>query len=140
MLGGCFAHNIDAKGRLILPAKLRDDLGETFVVTKGFGDPCLFVYPQDEWKRIEDRIKQLPMAKSKELQRFLFSSAAEVEPDKQGRILLPQDLRDYAHLDKDVYVIGASVRAEIWDAAAWDDVCSKQTSDYIMNAMDELGF
>ncbi len=140
MLGGCYSHNIDAKGRVILPAKLRSDLGETFVVTKGFGDPCLFVYPQDEWRRIEDRIRQLPMAKAKELQRFLFATAAEVEPDKQGRIVVPQDLRDYAGLQKDVYVIGASVRAEIWDAQRWDEACGRQTSDYIMNAMDELGF
>ena len=140
MLIGEYLHNVDVKGRMIFPAKLREDLGESFVVTKGFGDQCLYVYSRPEWERLEERIKGLPMAKARELQRFLFSSASLVEVDKQGRILIPQTLRDYAGIKKDVMVIGASVRAEIWDRDYWNTVCSKLTPDYIVNEMDELGF
>ena len=140
MLIGEYQHNIDVKGRMMFPARLREDFGESFVLTKGFGDQCLFVYSKSEWERIEARIKELPMAKARELQRFLFSSACLVEPDKQGRILIPQSLREYAGIKKDVMVIGASVRAEIWDKDYWDSVCSRLTSDYIVKEMDELGF
>ncbi len=140
MLIGEYSHNIDPKGRMIFPAKLRDDLGESFVVTKGLDDGCLYVYSSKEWSRIEEHIKQLPMAKARALQRFLFSSACLVEPDKQGRILIPQVLRDYAGLEKDAMVIGASVRAEIWAKDKWTQVCESMTTEEIVSIMDELGF
>lgn len=139
MLIGEFQHNIDPKGRLFMPAKFRDNLGDCFIVTKGL-DNCLFVYSIDEWKNLEEKIRALPLARSRDLQRFFFSGATEVQADKQGRILLPQNLRTYAELNKDVMVIGASNRAEIWNMANWEKACSGLTSDIIAEAMTELGF
>src|SRR5690554_3808910 len=113
MLIGEFQHNIDPKGRISIPSRFRVDLGERFIVTKGL-DNCLFVYSLDEWGRLEEKIKALPLARSRDLQRFFFSGACEVETDKQGRILIPNNLRTYAGLERDAMIIGASVRAEIW--------------------------
>lgn len=140
MLIGEYAHTIDTKGRLIFPAKLRESLGEQFVLTKGFSDPCLYVYSMEEWGRIEERIKELPMSRARELQRFLFSSAALAEADKQGRIVIPGALREYAGLKKDVVVVGAMVRAEIWAPDKWAASTEHLTPDYIASAMEELGF
>lgn len=137
MLIGEYQHNIDAKGRVIVPAKFREDLGEHFYVTKGL-DCCLFVLSAAEWKRLQDKISAMPISKSRGLQRFFFSGAAEVEPDKQGRILLPQHLREHAGLEKDVTVIGASSRAEIWDSARWNTFNSGLTEESIAEAMDLL--
>jgi len=118
---GEYTHTIDIKGRIILPAKLRDELGESFIVTKGL-DKCLFVYGKDEWAILENKLKQLPLAKpeARAFVRFFFAGAAELECDKQGRVLLPNNLREYAQLDKDVAVIGVSNRVEIWSKEAWD--------------------
>ena len=137
MLIGEYQHNIDQKGRVIVPAKFREDLGEHFYVTKGL-DGCLFVLSPEEWARLQDKIKAMPISKARGLQRFFFSGAAEVEPDKQGRILIPQSLRDHAKLTKDVTVIGASSRAEIWDSVHWNEFNSTLTEDSIAEAMDLL--
>lgn len=139
MLIGEYQHNIDPKGRVIIPSKFREDLGECFYVTKGL-DGCLFVLSPGEWARLQEKIKAMPISKSRGLQRFFFSGAAEVEPDKQGRVLLPQTLRDYAGLSRDVTVIGASTRAEIWDSARWEEFNSSLTEDSIAEAMDLLEF
>ena len=124
MLIGQYQHNIDAKNRVIVPAKFREDLGERFYVTKGL-DGCLFVLSEEGWKR---------------LQRFFFSGAAEVEPDKQGRILIPQPLRDYASIEKDVTFIGTGDRAEIWSTECWTQFNDNLTEDSIAEAMDALSF
>lgn len=137
MLIGEYQHNIDQKGRVIIPAKFREDLGELFYVTKGL-DGCLFVLSPGEWERLQNKITAMPISKSRGLQRFFFSGAAEVEPDKQGRILIPQPLREYANLTRDVAVIGASSRAEIWDAESWNKFNSTLTEDSIAEAMDLL--
>lgn len=137
MLIGEFQHNIDAKGRVIVPSKFREDFGERFYVTKGL-DGCLFVLSPAEWERLQNKVMAMPISKARGLQRFFFSGAAEVEPDKQGRILLPQQLRDYAKLTKDVTFIGASSRAEIWDSEHWNEFNSALTEDSIAQAMDEL--
>ena len=139
VLIGEFQHNIDAKGRIFVPARIREDLGEQFIITKGL-DNCLYVYSMEEWKVLEDKIRALPMSKSRNLQRFFFAGAAEAEPDKQGRVLIPAHLREYAGLTKDVTVIGASVRAEIWDSERYQSSCEELTSDSIAESMDELGF
>ena len=122
MFMGEFLHTIDNKGRLILPAKFREELGDTFVITKGL-DNCLFIYSQPEWAIIEEKLKKLPLAKpeARAFVRFFFSGAAEVECDKQGRILVPNNLREFSGLDKEVVVIGVSSRIELWDKGAWDD-------------------
>lgn len=139
MLIGEYEHSLDPKGRVIFPVKLRESLGEEFVVTKGLQN-CLFVYGKEEWEVLTQKINALPMSKAGNLQRFLFSSAALVETDKQGRILIPANLREYAGLEKDIVIIGASIRAEIWNKERWQDACSQLTADMIGQAMDELGF
>ncbi|MDB5083425.1 MAG: cell division/cell wall cluster transcriptional repressor MraZ [Bacilli bacterium] len=122
MFMGEFQHNIDDKGRLIIPAKFRESLGEDFVVTRGL-DQCLFVYPQSEWEILEGKLKTLPLtrADARAFSRFFFSGATEGEFDKQGRVTLPTHLRDYAGLQKDCVVIGVSNRVEIWSKEAWGD-------------------
>jgi len=121
VLMGEYLHSIDDKGRLILPVKFRDELGESFIVTKGL-DNCLFVYDKKEWAILETKLKQLPLAKpeARAFVRFFFSGGAEIACDKQGRILLPNNLREYAQIEKDVVVIGVSNRIEIWSKTAWE--------------------
>ena len=139
VLIGEYSHDVDVKGRMNFPVRLREDLGESFILTKGL-DNCLFVYSKEEWAVLEGKIKEMPMSKGRVLQRFFFSGACEVEPDKQGRILIPASLREYAGLERDVMVIGASNRAEIWDKSAWEGMCGQITPDALEQAMDELGF
>ncbi|MEG0900024.1 MAG: division/cell wall cluster transcriptional repressor MraZ [Bacilli bacterium] len=139
MLIGEYAHNLDAKGRVNFPSKLREDLGESFIVTKGL-DNCLFVYSISEWKILEDKIRSLPMSKSRNLQRFMFAGAIEVQTDKQGRIIIPSNLREYAGLTKEIMIVGASVRAEIWDKESYDKINETLTADMIAQAMDDLDF
>jgi len=136
---GEYQHTLDAKGRLFIPAKLREQLGDSFVVTKGLDD-CLFVYPQEAWEELEQKIRQLPMSKSRSLQRFFLSSAADVTVDRQGRIVIPSVLRSYAKLERDVVVIGVGERAELWDARRWNAYTDDLDSESIAQAMEELGF
>ncbi len=138
-LMGFYNHNIDAKGRMNFPTKLRELLGDSFIITKGL-DECLFVYSREEWAILEEKIKAIPLSKGRVLQRFFFSGACEVEADRQGRILIPQHLREYAGLQKDIVVIGASNRAEIWDKTKWDAINENITPDMLEEAMDDLGF
>ena len=139
MLIGEYTSTLDVKGRFNFPSKLRDDLGESFIITKGL-DECLFVYSKEEWQRLEEKIRELPLSKGRTLQRFLFASAMEVQADKQGRVLLSQRLREYAHIEKDLVVIGASHRAEIWDKERWETEGDKLSSETLETAMEELGF
>ncbi|ATW25062.1 division/cell wall cluster transcriptional repressor MraZ [Candidatus Formimonas warabiya] len=120
MFMGEFQHTIDPKGRLFIPVKFREGLGETFVVTKGL-DNCLFAYSMNEWKTLETKLKALPFTKAdaRAFMRLFFSGATECELDKQGRILLPANHREYALLDKEVVVIGVSSRVEIWSKERW---------------------
>ena len=136
---GEYQHTLDAKGRLFIPAKLREQLGDSFIVTKGLDD-CLFVYPQEAWEELEQKIRQLPMSKSRSLQRFFLSSAADVTVDRQGRIVIPPVLRSYAKLEHDVVVIGVGERAELWDARRWNAYTDDLDSESIAQAMEELGF
>lgn len=139
MLTGEYQHNMDLKGRVTVPSKFREDLGDTFYVCKGL-DGCLFVLSRAQWDNLVEKVGSLPLAQGKAIQRFFFSGAAEVEPDKQGRILIPQNLREHAGLEKDVTVIGAAVRAEIWDTARWNAYNQNQTDEAIEAAMSLLDF
>ena len=141
MLIGEYAHTIDTKGRVIVPAKFRTELGERFVLTKGF-DGCLYGYSLEEWKNIEEKIKTLPLITGKDARnftRFFFSSAIECEIDTQGRILVSQGLRTYAELEKDLVIIGVSSRIEIWSKTKWDAYNAQQDSDDIAEKMAMLG-
>lgn len=131
MFMGEYQHSIDAKGRLAVPAKFREALGEKFIATKGL-DNCLFVYPMEEWKVMEQKLKALPFTKAdaRAFVRFFFSGAIECELDKQGRILLPANLRDYGQLDKDVVVIGVSTRVEIWSKDNWSKYSTEAGEAY----------
>lgn len=121
MFMGEHQHSIDGKGRVIIPARFREELGEKFIVTRGL-DSCLFVYPQEEWDKLEKKLKGLSFTKAdaRAFTRFLFSGAVECETDKQGRSLIPQSLREHASLDKEVIVIGVSTRVEIWSREVWE--------------------
>lgn len=131
MLMGQFQHSLDSKGRLIIPAKFRKTLGTSFVLTKGL-DSCLFVYPKEEWAIIQEKLKALPFTQ-KEVRafiRFFFAGAVEIKMDKQGRILIPQQLRDHACIRKDVLIIGILDRVEIWSKENWDVYSNKAASCY----------
>lgn len=138
MLIGEYQHNIDLKGRVFVPAKYREDLGERFYVTKGL-DGCLFVLSEQGWRALQEKIQSMPLSKSRGLQRFFFSGAAEAEMDKQGRILIPQPLRDHAGLVKEITFVGVSSRVEIWDTGRWNQINNQLTEDSIAEVMDELG-
>jgi len=120
-------HAVDSKGRLIMPVKFREDLGESFIVTRGL-ENCLFVYPLQEWQLLTEKLKALPFtrADARAFMRFFFSGAVNCELDRQGRILIPNNLREHAKLIKDVMVIGVSSRVEIWSQEVWDEY-SQQT-------------
>ena len=136
---GKYQHSIDPKGRLFTPAKLRDELGEAFYVTLGT-DYCLSVYTQTGWDGILEKYNALPLSQQQKM-RFLFANAWKCEPDKQGRFLLPQELRDYAQLKQDVTFIGQGGHAEIWDAERYAALEKQQlTPENLLSVMEELGF
>ena len=120
MFMGEYQHTLDNKGRLILPAKIREGLGDTFIATIGL-DECIFVFTREGWSVFEAKLRELPLGKpeARAFVRRIFSGAAELEADKQGRVLLPPNLRDHAKLEKDVVVMGVSSRVEIWSKEKW---------------------
>lgn len=137
---GVYRHSIDAKGRLFIPAKLREELGETFYVTIDVSDPCLTVYSEEAWEQMTKKFENLPYSKSRIVQRLIYGNAMKCEPDAQGRILLPQNLRGYAKLEKDVMVVGVSGRAEIWNAETWNKLETEElASENLAAIMEELG-
>ncbi|MDD2377013.1 MAG: division/cell wall cluster transcriptional repressor MraZ [Clostridia bacterium] len=142
MLLGEYNHNVDEKGRVSVPAKFRDDLGASFIVTKGL-DNCLFIYSKTEWNTFETKLKDLPLTNpnARNFIRFFFSGATECELDKQGRINIPQNLREYAGLNKDLSIIGVSTRVEIWDREKWNTYTSSDNMDLneIAIQMSNLG-
>lgn len=142
MFMGEYQHTIDAKGRLIVPSKFRDLLGEHFVVTKGL-DSCLFIYPPAEWSAFEEKLKQLPLTSSdaRKFVRFFFSGALECDLDNQGRIILPPNLRAYAGLKKEIISIGVNNRVEIWDREKWKDYNEEENfiSQELAIKMENIG-
>lgn len=135
-----YNHTVDTKGRLIIPSKFREQLGDEFVVSKGM-DGCLFVYANEDWAAFEEKLTALPLInkEARQFARFFLSGAAQVEVDKQGRILLPQNLRDFAELTKDVVLVGVGSRIEIWSKDKWDNVSADENMDDIAKAMEALG-
>ncbi len=138
MFLGEFKYNIDAKGRLFIPAKFREALGEKFVVTRGI-DRCLSVYPEDEWQKYTDKINALPPAQARRIRRFVYAGASESEVDSHGRTVIPQSLREYAGIDGDVYITGAGSYIEIWSADGWEAERQLESSDEIADLMETLG-
>ena len=142
MLIGEYSHFLDVKGRLIMPAKLREDMGEKFIITTGL-DGCLFGFSMIEWQKFEDKLKTLPITNknARNFVRFFLSGATECELDKQGRFLIASKLREVANLDKDVTIIGAGTRIEIWNTKKWEEQTSAEnlSIEEIEKNMEELG-
>ncbi len=138
MLLGEFQHNIDAKGRIIVPAKFREELGDCFYVTRGLGG-CLWVFPQSEWDDILKKFKEMPLVESREISRYFFSGATDAVPDAQGRILIPPKLRNHARLEREVTFIGLNNRVEMWNTDAWNRVNEAIDEDLIEQQMARLG-
>ena len=131
MFMGEYQHSIDVKGRVFIPAKFREGLGESFIITKGL-DNCLFVYSLPEWRLLEKKLKELPFTKAdtRAFVRFFFAGATECELDKQGRILVPVSLRTYAKLERDIVFIGVSSRVEIWNKEFWEKYSQSAEASY----------
>ncbi len=142
MFIGEYQHTVDSKGRLIMPSKFRDDLGLEFIMTKGL-DNCLFVYPKEEWSVLEEKLRKLPLTNrdARAFVRFFFSGATECILDKQGRVLIPNNLREHARLGKDAVIIGVASRIEIWSKEEWDRYNDDDSLSYdsIAEKMAELG-
>ena len=131
MFMGEYRHNIDAKGRVFVPARLREELGDSFVLTKGL-DGCLFAFSLTEWQALELKLQSLPFTRrdARMFSRYFFSGAGECGIDKQGRALIPPNLREHAKLAGEAVIIGVSSRVEIWSADVWEDYKQNAMSSY----------
>lgn len=142
LLIGEFEHSLDAKSRLIMPAKIREDIGESFIITKGL-DGCLFGFSKSEWNNFEEKLKTLPLTNknARDFVRFFLSGAIECEVDKQGRFLITSNLREYANLEKEAVITGVGTRIEIWDKDKWKSYNSEEnlSADQIAENMANLG-
>lgn len=136
-LTGSYQHNIDAKGRLTVPVKLREQLGDQFYLTKGI-DGCIFVYPEKEWESFLERLCALPIAQAAPVQRHFISNSALVETDSMGRILIPKNLREYAALEKDTLFLGVGKRGEIWSSARYEEVSAALSQADILETMSQV--
>lgn len=141
MFIGEYNHGVDSKNRIIIPSKFREELGESFILTKGL-DNCLYIYPMEEWKILEEKLRKLPLTNkdARAFVRFFFSGANEISIDKQGRALIPQNLMKYANINKEIVSIGVATRIEIWSKEKWEEY-NDANIDYeqIAEKMSELG-
>ena len=140
MLIGEYEHSLDAKGRLIMPAKLREDIGDKLIITKGL-DGCLFAFSLVEWSNFEQKLRTLPISNkdARAFSRFFFAGAIECEIDKQGRFLISSNLREFAMLTKDVVIVGMDSRIEIWSKEKWQKCDEDISADEIAEKMEMLG-
>lgn len=141
MFIGEYQHALDSKNRMIVPSKLREELGNKFVITKGL-DGCLYAYPQDEWKNLEEKMKTLPLTNrdARSFVRFFFAGACEIEMDKQGRGLIPQNIKEYAGIEKEIVSIGVLTRVEIWSKEKWQEYNDSNVDfESIAEKMSDLG-
>lgn len=139
MLLGQFDYSLDAKGRVFIPSKLRDELGETFVIAKSM-DPCIAIYSYDKWEAYISKLSTLPQTRARAINRFFLSSATEASSDSQGRVVVAQALREYAHLEKDVTIIGVGDHAEIWNADKYREYMDEQSVENMTEILMEFGF
>lgn len=141
MLYGGYDHTIDKKGRIAIPAKLRDEFGTSFMICRGiYGKNCICVYPTEQWDKLVEKIGNLPAAKSSVVKRYLYEGAFEVEFDSQGRILIPASLREFASLDTETHIIGVDTNLEIWNKELWQKENSEYTPESIAAIVNELDF
>ncbi|MBE6573911.1 MAG: division/cell wall cluster transcriptional repressor MraZ [Ruminococcaceae bacterium] len=139
-LFGEYAHTIDKKKRMFLPAKIRDGIGENIIMIKSLSAKCIALYPESEWEKFEEKLESIPDVSGSDVVRRIYSSLAEVQTDPQGRILIPQNLCDYAELEKNVVVIGAGKHAEIWSDVNRGVQAEKENSPELLALIRELGF
>ncbi len=141
VLYGEYRHNIDKKGRVAVPAKLREELGETVTIAKSLeGKNCLCIYSADEWAALDEKVRRLPTVKASALRHYLYAGARTLEYDSQGRVLIPQNLREFASLEGETAILGMSTHLEVWNAAAWDEECEKYKPSDIAGIVEELDF
>lgn len=140
MLIGEFKHNVDAKGRIIMPSKLRTGVGERFVATKGL-DGCVFIFSIKEWEKFEEKLRTLPISNkdARTFTRFFLAGAFECELDKQGRFMLSDTLKKFAGLEKELVIVGMDTRVEVWDQSTWEEKVESISSDAIAENMEFLG-
>ncbi len=141
MFYGEFKNSIDVKGRISVPVKFRKELGEAFMLCRGIeGKRCLCIYPEQAWAELDEKIRQLPSVKSSKVKRFLYAGATTLECDSQGRVLLPQNLREYADVEGEAFILGMSTHLEIWNTEAWKQENEDCTPESIGSIMEELNF
>ena len=138
MFTGTYRHAVDAKGRLFIPVRLREELGETFMVTRGLQN-CLRLYPMKEWEAFAAKIAALPETRAKDVRHYFFANACDTSLDGQGRVTLPADCRKFASLEKNVVLVGDDTRLEIWDEERWDALDAENYGN-ILPVLEELGF
>ena len=141
MLIGEFNHNVDNKNRIIIPSKLRESLGETVIISKGL-DGCLYIYPKNEWKIFEEKLKALPMTNknARAFVRLFYSGATEINPDKSGRALIPKSLIEYGDIKSEVVSVGMIDKVEIWSKEKWEEYNNNEIDmDEVAEQMNELG-
>ncbi|MCI8387313.1 MAG: division/cell wall cluster transcriptional repressor MraZ [Clostridiales bacterium] len=138
MLTGEYFHSLDSKGRVFVPAKLREALGNTFMLARSV-DGCLSLYHLDEWTKLTDKLAALPDTQTRPIRRFLFTFASEATPDSQGRINIPVGLREYACLEREVAILGVGDHAEIWAADRWEEMKCGEDAANVEKMMRELG-
>ncbi|WP_051454281.1 division/cell wall cluster transcriptional repressor MraZ [Ruminococcus albus] len=137
-LMGTYNQSMDVKGRMSFPAKFREIIGECFIVTRGI-DHCLLVFSPEDFDRLNEKFREMPLASGRDIIRFFTGSAIEAEADKQGRILVPQPLRDWAGLEKEVIVMGLTDRCEIWDKCRWEERSAKLDDEALLAALEGVG-
>ncbi len=141
MLFGEYKHNIDKKGRVAIPAKFREELGESIMLSKGLeGKYCLCIYSNDEWNALDQKIRSLPNMKASKVKHYLYSGATRLEYDSQGRVLIPQNLREFASLEGETVILGMSTHLEVWNSAQWARESSEYSPQEIAAIMEELDF
>ncbi|MCR5824736.1 MAG: division/cell wall cluster transcriptional repressor MraZ [Lachnospiraceae bacterium] len=139
MFMGEYEHGLDEKGRIIVPTKFREALGEHFVLTLGT-DGCLFIYPTKEWEQFVEKLKSLPGTKeARQMQRYFMAGAVECESDKQGRVMIPAKLREHAGITKDVVSVGVVNKIEIWSKERWESNNTYDSVDDIVDHMSDFG-
>lgn len=140
MFLGTYNHTVDTKGRLIIPSKFRESLGETFVATKGL-DGCIFIFSIKEWEKFEEKLRTLPISNkdARAFTRFFLAGAFECELDKQGRFILSESLKTFAKLNKELVIVGMDSRVEIWDKTVWEEKVESISTDVVIENMEFLG-
>lgn len=137
-----YPRQLDERGRIILPAKIREDMSEIVYITQSLSDKCLHIYPEDEWNKLAEMVNKLPTATDRNAGAFVrlfFGKATSAQVDKQGRIPIAKRLIDYANLSKDVVLVGANTRLEIWDAAAWEEYQNALSDDFMLDGVLKYG-